>query len=344
MSIRLLFAFLLFLSSLSAQNSAFETLHRGYVTLGLNGGLSYQSSDVRARFDGYGLGLTLAKNLYYHPASPITFDLRGRFLLARQYGLDGRRSFNIADHPALNGTFGLDYLNYPSELGVNEGFVYHNHRTTVGELAGEAVLSWHSDRLGPGVFVSLFGGLGLGVYNARIDQADRLGAPYYDAYANLEGSARRIRRELKNNVLDGNYETLPDPFNRGGAGFMPSAGLEAGIQLTPHFAIAAGHRVTFSGTDILDGNQWAGGGNDLYHYTSLGLKFTFPQRAKRERGRAPNITITYPSGSTFNSNTSAGLVRARIANVQSPADILCTVNGQTFPFDFYAGELTLSFP
>lgn len=336
---------LLFFQTVQAQSSAYDKLQRGYVTLGLNGGLSYQTSEVQARYNGYGLGLTLAKNLWYHAASPITVDIRGRFLYARQYGLDGVRSLDIADNIGLNGSFGLDYLDYPASLGVSPGFVYHNYRTTLGELAAEAVFSWHTNRLGPGIFFSLYGGAGLDYFVPRIDQANASGSEYYEAYARLDGSKAQNRRELLNSILDGNYETIADNFPASGeTDFVLSLGAEAGIQLNHRFAISLGHRVTFSGNNLLDGHQWEDSRGDLYHYTNLGLHWTLQSRAKKERGKAPGISIIVPSQRPYHSNTSSGQVKARITNVQSAADIICTVNGQRMPFDFYGGDFALSFP
>ncbi|MBK7410614.1 MAG: hypothetical protein IPJ40_22680 [Saprospirales bacterium] len=147
-----LLACLFFALTVSAQSSVYNQLQPGYLTFGINGGLSYQTSDVKARLNGYGLGLTLGKNLYYHPASPFTADIRARFLYARQYGLDGAPSYDIDRNIALNGALNLDYLNYPPSYGITDGFVFQNYRTTLGELAAEGVLTWNTNRLGPGLF------------------------------------------------------------------------------------------------------------------------------------------------------------------------------------------------
>ena len=246
----------------------------GYWTLGLNAGFSYQSSDVRARLQGGGWGLTLAKNLYYRPGSPIAFDLRGRFLFARQFGLDGEPLFEIDQDEALNGTRGPDYTQYPANLDISEGFVYPNHRTTVGELALEGVLSFNRLRERTKVHLALYGGIGIDWYRTKLNQLDANETPYYSDYAELfNNSSRNVRSELRNTILDDSYETLANDFgNSGKIGLMPSLGIELGYQVTPRFSIMAGHRVTFSGTDDLDGEPWSTlqGEQDLYHYTQLG--------------------------------------------------------------------------
>lgn len=336
---------LLTATSLLSLSSAQTSLSPGYVTLGLNGGLSYQTSDVKARLNGFGAGLTLAKNLYYHPASPFIFDLRGRFLYARQYGLDGVRSYDIADNIALNGQLDLDYLDYPAQLGISEGFVFQNHRTSLGELAAEAVFSWHTNRMGPGLFFSLYGGFGFYYYLTRIDQADTFGEAYYEAYAGLDGRSGQNRRALRNNILDGSFETVADNLNRAGTmNLAPSLGLEAGIQLTPRFALLIGHRITFSGDNLLDGHQWEDSRGDWYHYTNLGLAWTLSAGREKTRERAPQISIIYPKPLPHTTANSNGLVKARVTGVDKSANIACTVNGQHMPFDFYNGDLTISFP
>lgn len=322
-----------------------QDLQPGYVTLGLNGGLSFQSSDIQARFNGYGFGITLGKNLYYHPASSFTADIRGRFLYARQYGLDGERSFDINNNVSLNGQFGPDYLNYPPDLGVSPGFVYQNHRTSLGEVAAEGVLTWNTNRLGPGFFLSLYGGIGIYYFQTRIDQTDAFDEPYYEAYAQLDGRRGQIRRELRSEVLDGSFEAVADNLNRSGtANLGPSAGIEAGIQLTPNFALLAGHRITFSGDNLLDGHQWADAKGDWYHYTSLGMVWTLQRARRQTRGKGPEILINYPKPLPYTTSSSHGLVKARITGVQSPSDIVCSVNGSPMPFDFYSGDFAVSFP
>ncbi len=87
-------ALLLFLALCAAQlfaqqtGSHFPTRDRGWWTFGIDGGLAYQSSDVRTQFNGWGAGLTLGKNLLYRPGGMFSFDLRGRGLFTRSYGAD----------------------------------------------------------------------------------------------------------------------------------------------------------------------------------------------------------------------------------------------------------------
>ncbi|MBX2870563.1 MAG: hypothetical protein KTR30_00630 [Saprospiraceae bacterium] len=330
-------------TSSSAQQSV--NLQQGYYTFGLNAGLSYQSSDVQALPEGFGLGATLGKNLYYKPGAPVSFDLRGRLLYAQQLGLDATRSFDISSNSVLNGSQNLDYVTYPANLGESQGFVFQNHKTDVLELGLEGVLTLNRLREKTGVVASIYGGLGIDWFRTTIDQTDANGNAYYSQYAGLDQqkSKASLRTELKEVILDGNYESLADGFdNDGGAiGIMPSLGLELGYELTPTFSIHAGHRFTFSGNDIMDGHQWADPNNDIYHYTNFALRWKI--RPKESTLVAPLIDIITPNTLPFTSPVINGLVRARIRHVQSTADVRCTINGREQSFTFNRGNFSKPF-
>lgn len=313
-------------------------------TLGLNAGLSYQSSDIRHTAQGFGLGLTLGKTLFYQKSAPLAFGLRGRLLYAQQYGLGDRPSFDIDLNSSLNGEGLLDYTQYPANLNVTDGFVFQNHRTILGEGALEGVLSFNTLRENTGIILALYGGAGLDWYTTRFDQADPFGEEYYDAYAGLlqEQSRQVVRQNLRELVLDADYET--DAPGGEEWRFMPSVGVEIGYQFAPSFSLTAGHRLTFSRTNFLDGHAWADASNDLYHYTSLGLNFHWSKNRTTTRGQKPEIQILFPTAIPYNTSSTQTRVRARVKHVNSAADITCTLNGQPFAFNFYTDELLVDIP
>ncbi|MGK0175563.1 MAG: hypothetical protein ACI9AT_001950, partial [Ulvibacter sp.] len=90
-----LLAAMFFLTTAGAQVSTYERTP-GYYTFGINGGLAYQQADIPTTLEGYGLGMTLAKNLYYQPGALLSFDLRGRLLYSQTKGQDYLRSFGIS--------------------------------------------------------------------------------------------------------------------------------------------------------------------------------------------------------------------------------------------------------
>lgn len=338
--------FALFAFVLQAQNNGESTFYhpkQGYYTFGINGGWAYQSSDIRTSFDGFGVGLTFGKNLYYRPGAPLSFDVRGRLLYAKMLGFDGEKSFDIIENEALNGQEGPDYVNYP--VTIDEGFVYQNNRTDLGELSIEGVFRLNKLREKTGVLVGLYGGVGLDYYFTRTDQIDSdTQEEYYTDYINLSSdlSKGETANRLKDGILDGYFETNADGFSDGGRiDWMPSLGLELGYQLTPNFAIMAGHRTTFARSNLLDGHQWADTKNDLYHYTSLGLEWNL--NAKSNQPKKPEIEVRIPTSTPYTQNSRYANVRATIRHINSAADVEYFVNNKAVVFDYANGNFAANF-
>ena len=324
--------FLLLLLSLHANLFA---QHQGKTVIGLTAGSSCQTSDLRNDKGGFGLSLTLGKEFPTTAASPLAFELRARLLYARQYGLNPYPSYDISQNNALNGQRGPNYLQYPSSYGISRGFAYLNHRTTVGELGAEGVLTFNRLRQ-KGLLLSLYGGLGIDWYLTKTDQLNDFSQQaYYAEYADIDPNVSQssIRKTLRNK-LDGQYETLADGFSPGGEiNLMPSLGIEAGWQITPGFALIAGHRTTFTRDNIIDGQQWADERNDLYHYNYFGLKFSFDQRKKQSP--KPRITFIHPATNPATTAYPEYSLEAKIKHVRSAADIRLLLNGHEQPFQFY---------
>ncbi len=323
------------LTATFAQVSTYER-QPGYWTLGLNGGFAYQQSDVPSVLDGYGLGLTLAKNLYYQPGSGLAFDLRGRGLYTKTFGLDYFQSSGIDNNTALNGTNALDY----TKMGNGPGFVYQNNKTDHLELGLEGVVSFNKLREETNVILSLFGGIGLDWYNTKIDQADANGI-YYSQYEALDptASVSYKKSQLRNAILDGVYETNAQGFEDGNGrlGIMPSLGFELGYQFTPKFSMGLGHKVTFTKTDLFDGQQWTNdntltGNNDIHHYTNLYMRWILEKKEKELK--PPVINIIKPEIDPFTTRDPNGYIKASIKYVESAMDVRFTVNGYAEQFNF----------
>ncbi len=310
---------------------------QGYWTLGLNGGWAYQQSDAEASFDGRGFGLTLAKNLWYKPGAPLTFDLRGRFLYANTYGIDGNPSFGITNNTAINGSNGIDYITEP-------GYVFYNHNTKIGELALEGVFHLNRLRERSKFDVSIFGGVGLDYYNTKNNWLNADGT-YATAFSeiNLNGNARN----QVVNILDDSFETKADGFQNGGKiNVMPALGAELYYWFTPKFGLGLGHKATWARADNLDGQQWDSDNNltaenDLYHYTHFGAKWII--EPGRRTVQEPFITITDPQMNPFPSPTPEGYVRATIENAKAD-QVRCQVNGRNARFNMNGENFRISFP
>lgn len=317
-----------------------QPLNSGYWTFGLNTGKAYQSSDVKSSASGYGLGLTVGKNIYYKPGATLDFGVRSRFSYNQTKGLSPIRNYNIANNTAVNGLEGLDYTSFPDKLGEDRGFIFSNHKTDLAEAGLEAVVTLNELKEKTGVKVSFFGGVGANIYNVRTDQGNRIGDEYFEEYAALNDRApvSEINRNLRSAILDGDYETQADGFENGAkAGFMPSLGAEVGFQVTPKFSIDLGHRTTFSGTDLLDGEQWKSGDDDILHYTYMGANFNINKREKVYL--APEIIVMQPRNATA-TDIREIKVYAKIKNVERAADVELLLNGKAMPFNFRKEKLS----
>ena len=245
--------------------------------------------------------------------------------------------------------FTLDYTQ-PS----GPGYVYANHRTHVGELAGELLFSFNRLKENHNVHLGLYGGIGLDWSYTELDQAGEFGGQYNVLYESIDPSATTgsILNTLESG-RDGIFETTADDQNSWGRlGFMPSVGFELGYWVHPRVLLYGGHRVTFSLDDYLDGQRFDNAGaltddNDLYHYTNLGLRFVV------EPGRSdlcdPDIAFTRPRYSPFTTRRTNYRVEAELGcPTLTNADIVATFNGRNFydfsysaEQDYFAAELPL---
>ena len=334
--------------SIAAQKNESTYRQQGDYTIGFNGGVAYQQSDVANDLNGLGFGFTYGKNLIYSPHAPFSVDVRSRFQIARSFGTDFRPTLGISRNDALNGENTLDYT------GENEGgLVYANHKTNQAEVGMEGVLTLNGLREKTGVGLSFTGGVWLNWYKTMIDQRDENGL-YADQYSRIDaGGAKPYNLSQLNGFRDGEYETLADGFSRlGKFGIMPSLGIEVDYDLTDNLALGVGHRMTFSGTDLLDGQQWTDanaltGNNDILHYTSLGLKYTIPQSGgKRKNNRQPSIELIDPHSSGLSTDQAYVPIKAIIHRVENPFDVYLTVNGKEQRFNYsnntLAGQIRLA--
>ncbi|HFB99282.1 MAG TPA: hypothetical protein ENJ53_00620 [Phaeodactylibacter sp.] len=330
------------------QRSAFPPRQAGWWTIGINGGWAYQQSDVATTLDGYGFGMTLAKNFYYRPGGAISFDWRGRWLYSQTIGLDTKRSFGIEHNSALNGTRSAgEGLDYTTPNGP--GYVFQNYKTHQFELGLEGVLTANRLRERTGIIASIYGGVNLDWYNPLLDQSNNNGIYDYSSIDHMNDSRSNIKSILRNNILDGTYETNAHGFEDGTGKikFMPSLGLELGYQFTPRFSMHVGHKATFARTDDLDGQLWKNDNNvtadnDIHHYTNLALRWIIEPRTHTME--PPIINVTRPSTNPYVSRTSHGAIDAKIKNVRSAADITCSVNGYPTSFSFNRGKFRVNFP
>ncbi len=340
-----LFCFLLAISLLAQdlKPSHYPEHRPGFVTWGINGGLGWMISDVSPQFNGLGGGLTASKNLYYSPSKWLSFDARMRGVFVQSYGLDSKRNYGILDNTAVNGTrakgIGENYI-----LSNNKNFIFNNYKNNLAEIGFEGVFTLNRLRERKGIVVSFFGGIGLDWYKTNVNQSNGVGTYQFD-YLGIDTarSAVNIKKQLKNTILDHTYTTLADGNDDFGTlTVMPSVGLELGYQVTPKFYLGLSHKLSFTRTDVLDGEQWnSAATNDLHQYTALQLLWEVEnnKNEKEKRVKAPRIDVLTPNSPFNYTNEATAKLSANIENVTNSYDISLTVNGQNQDFSFNTPRL-----
>ena len=267
-------------------NAPFFDEPQDYRTLGIDIGLSYLTSDVRAAWGGWGIGITYEKNMVHQKGGPFDLGIRGRLMYANSRGFDNRATAGVRDNP-LSAYRG-------------DSIYFANHLTHQGELSLEGVLTFNQLREKQGIYATLFGGLGIVGYDVRIDQLNANGAKYNYKSLGATPSVSDVRA-----LHDGSFETSRlggDTLT--GISAMPSVGAEIGFQVSPKFMIVLGHKWMFTGTDLFDGKEFInkvdkGVRNDFHQYTHLGLKWILGARKpKPEYPKEPNPPRpdpTYPT-------------------------------------------------
>lgn len=338
LTLQTIIVFCAYMSTSWAQTNPGAGLRPGWYTLGIHGGLSYQQSDVPVRLRGGGLGITLAKNLIHSPSGGFDFDLRGRLGYSHSFGLDTERNFDLADNPAVNGSDYWDYTQY------EDGFIYNNHKTQMAELGLEGVLTFGSLREKTGVVLSGYGGIGLDWFRTFANQGS-LGtnSDYFDAYRNIDqsSSTAAIRRTLRNDILDGQHESLAQGFENNEYGrlrFMPYWGVELGYDLSKRWGIGLGHKVTYSGINDLDGYRVSGTPNDIHHLTYAQIWYRFNGDKEEE---PPIINIIDPGFTPYVTRDPYKLMLAEVINVKKASQVYVTHNGLVIPFDFRKGDMKM---
>ncbi|MFT7589476.1 MAG: OOP family OmpA-OmpF porin [Limisphaerales bacterium] len=280
-----------------AQKSDFPAKPRNMWEIGISAGVVQVSGDVKNNWTAkgkdhlpaFGYGLTVRKALGY------VMSLRAEYFRGNAYGQNWQPSSGIDRNPVLNGKNDPN-LNYSN----NPGYVFHNYKTTVNDLALEALftlnnIKYHKEqnRIGINAIV----GIGIGTYETYIDQLDANGAMYnYDVPFNIGGglidNSKDILNELAT-IYDSEYETAaegqpsnPTLFERN---YKPvvTGGLGFHFMLSNRISLALEHKVKFTNDDLVDGQRWEETNTltrefDAYHYSSLHLNFNLGKIEKND--------------------------------------------------------------
>lgn len=346
---------------LKAQNTYTDL--PGRWRLGFNMGAIWESSDVKP-IPGLGGGFNLEKILNKRSNALLGFSLGFRYLGGRTYGLNTGPTYDLVNNNALNGT-----LNPAINYDTVPGFFYANHKTFIQEGALELKMNFPRLERNTNIIFHLWGGIGIGKYKTWVDALDKDGKMY--DFSSLSG--KTVSQSDLTRIYDGKYETLAEGSGTSGTiKIMPSLGIGLGYHLSKSVALVFEHKVTFPGTNWLDGIDYnkncpVTGTNDFYNYTSVGLVFTFYGHHSTSGGTAsnntvhtntitptqtvtsnnytpppaPGIIITYPANN-FISPSDYTTVNATLQHVTSSQQISISQNGfaiNHFTYNAYNGTL-----
>ena len=268
----------------------FPAKPRNQVEIGVKGGISTVSGDVRAWLPTFGFGIHARKALGYMFSARLEYD----YMTAK--GLNWQPSYSGY---AANGVLNKIY-------NANAGQpVFYNYKTTMQELSLQGLFTLNNIRFHKAkshIAVYALAGFGFMTYSTFYNALDGNGNPYnYQQIVNQYSGAgftysnrKQIKSALKD-MMDGTFETMaqrdPSQPTFGGAPVRPVFNFGGGIEikLSPKFNIAIEDKVSIVKTDLLDGQEWQETGsttvhamtrdNDSYNFLSVGLNYNIGKHA-----------------------------------------------------------------
>jgi|GEM_PF-1561224 len=331
---------LLFIVTYGISQNVTLSSKSGKYRLGFNIGSFYQESDVE-KLPGFGYGLTFERRLIPQSTSFFSFSLRSRYLHGISEGLDYTNFLGIKNNTALNGTRNSQ-MNY---YDISDSFYfYNNYQTKVNDFSGELMIYFNELWQKTNILLYGWGGFSLARYQAKIDQIAQNGFKY--DYSLIQAGNKEFVHSQLTNILDGKYESWADELTKKQFTYGPSAGIGLGYQITKRVSIGIEHKVTWTNTDLLDGQQWDMNNqpsleDDIYHYTVLGLKILFggsdepdskpknPDVIKTEDNKKPVIEISTPIENPYSRPDCKVYILGKIKNITSIEQIIVKENSNS---------------
>ena len=292
-----LFAILFTIQATYSQRirTEYETDSKWFISL--NAGGIWHTSDVKNKTQiGWGFGL--GRSFNYNYGTPVSFDLRMRYLRGFWVGQDKELTTVSANDEALNGSMDPT-INYykPDTASILRNFQNDQHR-----IGLEFAIHANGLRERTGLDLYVFGGIGFTwwqVYSDLLNNTEVANEMYdYSQLTDFSNSSI-------NAFHDGTYDSPLSGSKKTGYNvtWMPSVGFGIGYQVGPRFQVGIEHKTTFTRTDLWDGKDYNSAGeptgtNDIYHYTSLNLKFNLRKANTRPKPTTPTTTPTTPVTST----------------------------------------------
>ena len=272
----------------------FPAKPRNQWEIGVKGGVSSVSGDVRSIFPTGGFGIHIRKALGY------VFSLRAEYTWNRARGLN----FSPSSGYSRNSTW------VASGYTPGKDVVFYNYKTRIQDLSLQGVITlnnirFHKAKTGFNLYV--FGGIGGTIYNTYINAKDANGNSYAALFDGITPGTYSDRKAIKKFLkahMDNTYEThaevdplQPQLFHES---FKPSVqlGLGMAFKLSNKFNLAIEERYSMIKSDLLDGQQWqentyypGGAGTqginvpaqtrdfDSYNFFSVGLNYNLGKKS-----------------------------------------------------------------
>jgi outer membrane protein OmpA-like peptidoglycan-associated protein len=254
--------------------------------IGAKGGWSAVAGAVRY------WGPTGAWGIHVRKALGYTFSIRAEYDWMRSRGLNFQPSTDFQGNSVL-----VQYY-HP---GVDN--VFYNYRTTIHQLSLQGVVTLNNiqfHKAKTGFTIYGFGGISAFSFSTFYKVISSAGTPYdYSGIiAQFNGvfdySNRKDVRTALKNLLNGGWTTIAQRDNSrptlGGPPIRPALDLGVGgeFKLNDRFNIALEDKVTFTPTNLIDGQQWQETGdpearaqtkNDHINFLSLGLNYNIGNHA-----------------------------------------------------------------
>jgi outer membrane protein OmpA-like peptidoglycan-associated protein len=269
----------------------FPAKPRNQWEIGVKGGMSTVSGDIRSVLPTFGFGIHARKALGY------TFSARLEYDYMDMKGLNWQPSYyGYAANPAIS-----QYYSAAAHTPV-----FYNYKSTIQELSLQGIATLNNIRFHKAksnIAIYALGGIGLMTYSTKNNLLGPDGNPYdFTQIVNQFGpggftyaNRKAIKSALKS-MMDNSYETLAQrdpsqPTIFGGTPFRPVLNLGGGIEykLSDKFNIALEDKVSITKTDLLDGQEWQETGSttvhamtrdyDSYNFLSLGINYNIGKRA-----------------------------------------------------------------
>ena len=270
----------------------FPAKPRNQWEIGVKGGYTSGFTSVPNWGPTGGFGFHVRKALGY------VFSVRAEYDWIRLRGLDYQPTQAYGKNPVLASYYGN---------GSSGAFVFNNYRSTVHELSFQGVftlnnINFHKAKTGFNLY--FFGGPGLMTYSTFYKTVNSSGTPYDYSAVVTEFTGefdykhkKQIRSALKS-VLTGSWSTMAERGNTtatlGGAPLVAVGVVGMGMQfkLNNKVNIAVEDKFTFTGTLLLDGQQWQNNytptavtsiaqtrASDRYNFVSVGINYNIGKHA-----------------------------------------------------------------